>query len=152
MPNKSNTTTLAFTPWASYSPVILSITLPPYTLEDLDDSDLSTAKFKKTVPADLQEIGDMTIVARFPSDSAKRFTNEVGDLLVSGTNFDATPGTATITFPVGTSGDGTAPTLAGSAYVKGFEPAELNNDDRMTVTITLRFDGQTVPTYAVGAV
>ncbi len=151
MPNSANTTTFTHSTWSGYTPVVLSITPPPYTLEDLDDSDLSTSKFKKTVPGDLQEIGDLVLVVRLPEDAEKRFVNEVGDLLVSGTNFDAAVGTATITFPAGTSGDGTLPALAGTAYVKGFEVAELNNDDRMTATITLKYDGATVPTYTVGA-
>ncbi len=150
MPSSNNTATFAFAPWASYSPKVLSITPPGYTLEMLDDSDLSTTGFKQLLPGDLQEIGEMNIVVRLPSDSFKRFTNEVGDLMVAGVGFDKTVGSATITWPLGTTGDAQEPTLVGTAAVTGFEPGELNNDEQGTATITLQFDGKTGPTYAVG--
>ena len=151
MPSSNNTASFAFAPWASYSPKVLSITPPSYTLEMLDDSDLSTTGFKQQLPGDLQEIGEMSIVVRLPSDSFKRFTNEVGDLMVSGVGFDPLVGSATITWPTGTSGDAQDPTLVGTAVVTSFEPGELNNDEQGTATITLQFDGKTGPTYVVGA-
>ena len=152
MPSSNNTATFVFSPWTAYSPKVLSISPPGYTSEALDDSDLSTTGFKQLVPGDLQEIGEMSIVVRLPSDAPKRFTNEVGDLMASGVGFDPVVGTATIAWPAGTSGDGVDPTLSGTAFVTGWEPDEMNNDDAGTATITLQFDGKTGPTLAVGAV
>ena len=150
--NSGNLSTFAFAPWATFSPKILSIDPPEFSIEDLDDSDLSSTVFKPTVPAALAEIGDMTIVVRLPSNSDGFWTDEVGDLLVAGVGIDKTVGSATISFPKNASGDATAPTLAGTAYVKSFKPNELNNDDPITGTIVVRFDGgSTKPTYAVGA-
>ena len=146
-----NSATFAFAPWTTFVPKIISIDPPEFTIEDLDDNDLSTGGFKQTVPADLMEIGDMSIVVRLPSNADGFWTDEVGDLLTSGAGFDKTVGSATISFPKNASGDTTAPTLAGTAYVKGFKVDELNNDDRLTGTITLRYDGATEPTFVVGA-
>ena len=152
MPSTGNTSTFVFSEWGAYAPKILSIKPPPYTVEALDDTDLSTTVFKQMVPGDLQEIGAMQIVVRLPSDTAKRFANEVVAVMEAGIGMDIAPGTATISWPAGTAGDATDPTLVGSAFVIGFDPDELNNDDPGTVTIELQFDGKTGPTYAVGAV
>ena len=151
MPNTGNTSTFAFTPWATFAPSIISIEIPGYTLEALDDNDLTTTGFMQKVPADLQDIEEMTLEVRLPDDSQGRFTNVVADLLVSGVHMDPAVGTVTISFPAGTAGDGTDPTLAATAFVTGFKPNPLNNEDRRTGTITLQFDGKTGPTYAVGA-
>lgn len=145
-----NTATLAFAAWTSgsYAPKILSITPPGYTLDELDDSDLSTTGVKRKVPADLQEIGDLVVELRFEG----RLTTEIAGLLVSGAHPDPDIGTLTLTFPEGIAGDGVKPLAAGTAFVKGWEPAALNNDDKRTATVTFGFDGATPFTYVAGAV
>ena len=150
MSNTANTTTFATSVWSGYTPSVVSVSPPSYSLESIDNSHLGTTGFKTSLPADLQEIGEMTIVVLVPADSGGLWTDEVGDLLSSGTTFDATVGTITLTFPKGA--NTTAPKLTGTGYVTGFELGELNNDDQITATLTLQFDGETAPTYAVGIV
>ncbi len=150
MPTTANTTTVTHATWTGYDPKIISIDMPGYTLEPLDDSDLTTTGFKTMVPGDLQEISEMTLEVRIPNDTGGLFTNEVGDLLSSGVVFDATVGSVVILFPQGV--NTTAPKLTGTAFVTGFQVNSLNNDDRMTATVTIQFDGATGPTYTVGVV
>lgn len=144
-----NTSTLAFAVWTvgSYTPEILSITPPGYTLDEIDDSHLGTTGVKRKVPVQLQEIGDLVVELRFRG----RFTDEIADLMVSGAHPDPVIGTLTLTFPEGESGDATKPVAAGTAFIKGFEPGPLNNDDSRTATVTFGFDGATPFTYVVGA-
>ena len=152
MPSSTNTATFAFAIWSAFAPKIISIQPPSLSSEAIDDTDLSTTTLKEVVPGDLQEIGEMSIVVRLPSDSEKRFAGEAADLMVSGIGFDPAVGSATISWPAGTTGDGVDPTLVGTAFVTGWAPSEMNNDDAGTATITLQYDGKTGPTLAVGAV
>ena len=153
MPSSNNTATFAFAGWGSpWVPKVISISPPGYTLESLGDDDLSTTGFKELLPADLQEIGELNIVVRLPGDSARRFDAlMVSNMFNSGVTMNTTVASLTISWPAGTSGDNTDPTLVGTAFCTGWEPSEMNNDEQQTAVINFQFDGKTGPTYVVGA-
>lgn len=137
MPNTGNTSTFVFAGWSTYSPLIISMDPPGESIETLSDDDLSTTGQKTLVPEDLSTIGEMTLEVRFDG--------EIGDLLIGEV------GTGTITYPL-KSGDSTAPTVAGTVIIVNWEPGSLDNEGRITGTLTVQPDGKTEWSYTDGAV
>ncbi len=135
MPNTGNTSTLVFSGWGSYAPEILSIDPPGETVEMLSDAHLlSTGQHPKVVE-DLTTIGEMNLEVRFDG--------EIGDLDVGEV------GTATITFPL-LGSDVTGPKAAGTAIITAWQPGTVDNEGRLTGTVTLQPDGLTDWAYTDG--
>jgi len=73
-----------------------------------------------------------------------RFIGEIEDLVVGET------GAGTLTFPMKT-GDSTAPKIAGTVVITGWQPGTVDNEGRLTGTLSVTPDSQTEWTYTAGS-
>lgn len=110
------------------------------TIEDLDDSVLSSTGHKEYIASDLIEPGSVTYGIMWPTSL---------DLPSIG----GTPETATITFPLrdGLGNEETAATIAASGYFKKIGGTELRLGQIQKAEIEFKFDGKTGPTFTKSA-
>jgi len=115
---------------------IKSMTLPEFTIDKLETSDLSTTDYKTYVKTDLAEPGELTAEIFFDGDVA------VPSLGVAET--------VTVTFPkvIATN---TAANLAGTGFITGYKMPELQTGELQMATLTIAFDGLTDPAFTVEA-
>jgi hypothetical protein len=131
--------TIAFSS-TTFAARIEYIRIGDQTIEDLDDSVLSSTGFKEYISGDLVEPGGVTYGIMFPTSLT---LPTVG----------GTPETATITFPLrsGAGGEDTAASIAGSGYFKKLGGTELRLGTIQKAEIEFKFDGKTGPTFTASA-
>ena len=137
MADTGNGTTIAFGT-SGFTANVYSISGSAQTREALESSHLGTTSFKEYIVDDLVEPGEFEIefewdqsFATFPPISAAAET-------------------ITITYPL-KSGEVTNATLAGTGFLISTTGPTATNGEIMRGMATVKFDGQTGPTYTAGA-
>lgn len=119
---------------SSYSFAVTSITPPPWEVEVLDKTQLSTTNFAEKHPGDLVDPGQATLEVLYKRD----------DYPTPG----GTPETVTITWA---NEGASAADLAGTAFVVSFTPGALTTNELQTATVVVQYDGGTGPTFTAEA-
>lgn len=114
--------------------VIRSMTLPEFTIDKIDTTDLSTTAFKTYIKSDLAEPGELTAELLFDAED-----DAVPSLGVSET--------VTVTFPIHTGTNTTNATLAGTGFITGFKLPDMQVGELQVATVTIAFDGLTDPAF-----
>lgn len=112
---------------------VRSIKMPTWAMEKIDASDLTTTSFRKYVPGDLTDPGDITV-----------------EVIFNATIAIPTPGTVetvTLTLPIGQSANADAGDLSGTAFITSVDMPNLAINELMTMTLVVSFDGDTGPTW-----
>ena len=133
MAQTGNSATLTI---GSFTATYSSIGGSTFTREAHDVTAVNSTNFKEYIAGSLQEPGDFE--AEFYYDSSAQPPIA-----------DAT-GTVTVTFPL-KSGQSTAATLAGTAFVNSWSSPELTADGVMMSRMTVKWDGVTEPTFTAGS-
>lgn len=114
--------------------VVRSMTLPEFTIPDVEDSALTTAGFVTYIAGDLAEGGEMTVEYIFDASA--------DDIPSFGT-----AETATVTFPIHTSGNTNNATFVATGYVKGWKMPDMANNELQVANMTFKIDGKTDPAF-----
>lgn len=108
---------------------VRSLTMPEFSVEDVQTSHLGTTNYHTYVAADLTEPGEITaeILFNATSDSVPaRGTAEV----------------ATITWPIHTSGNTTNATFVADGYVKSFKIPDFTIGELQVATLVFKLNGE----------
>jgi hypothetical protein len=132
--NTGNGATITFT---GVSGSIRSINPGAFKLAGIDDSTLATTDIQEMIKSDLHTCDEVEIEYLFDTD----------DSLIDITNAAST---LTITWPMDT-GQTTAATLAGTAFVTEASFPTLANDELQVATVKFQFDGKTGPAFTAGS-
>jgi hypothetical protein len=114
---------------------IRSMQLPDWVMEAIEATGLEDTGFGKKIPGDLTDAGEASITAVFDATEAI-----------------ATPGTVetlTVTFPIGTAGNTTAATMAGTGFISTVGLPNMITGELMELTYTFTYDGDTGPAFTV---
>lgn len=109
-----------------------SIDMGETTLPDVDTVHLGTTGNRTYLPGDLTDDGEVTIPFQFDAEAALPTLGSVE--------------TVTVTFPQ-EAGQTAPATYAGTAYIKRVRKPNLQTDTLQDGEITIRWDGQTGPTF-----
>lgn len=112
------------------------LTLPEWMREKLDKSVLATTGFIEYHPGDLDDPGEVVAEIVFDATADDFTTVENGEV-----------DTFTVTFPIHTSGNTTAATLAGTGFATGQKLPDLAINELQVATLTIAYDGGTGPTF-----
>lgn len=118
---------------------VKSIQLPEWSQEKIDASCLNTTGFKKYIPGDLNEPGEVTFTVVYnPANGvpAPGLADNAGVL---------TAETLTITIPDPTDSSAVSATLAGSGFISSTQMPNMEINGLLEMTITFCFDGGSVP-------
>lgn len=118
------------------SVAVKQIEVSEETREMLDVSVLGTSGDMIKIGSDLKDPGDMRITYVFLATATQPASS-------------ADQETATVTFPIGTSGNTTNATLAGTGCLNNRKLPDLANGQVMEGQFTFTWDGDTGPTYTV---
>jgi hypothetical protein len=110
-----------------------SLTLPEWSMEEIDTSCLSDTGFTKKIVSDLVDAGSVSMTLVF-------------DLTDSPVTPDSESDTLTVTFPTPPGGTSGA-TLAGTGYVLSCTLPEVTIGGLLEQTVVFVFDGATGPTW-----
>lgn len=117
---------------------VRSMTLPEFTREKIDTTELATEDFMTYIPGDLDAPGEITAEIIFDAEN---------DDIVAG----GVPETMTITFPITNSTNTTNATLTGTGFVTGWKMPDLAVNELQVATLTIAFDGLTGPAFTAEA-
>lgn len=134
MPDTGNGATLTR---SGFTVDIVSMSLGNRTMETLDISLLSDSTWVQKIAADLADAGTLTVEYNFDA------TGGSGELPSPGGAAVAT----TVTFPIHTSGNTNAATLAGTTILTDVKPPDFANNELQRASATFTFDGVTGPTF-----
>lgn len=137
MADTGNSASIAFAT-SSFSANIYMIGSTSQERAALETSHLGTTNQKTFVPDDLIDPGEFEI--EFEWDQSFSTFPPIS----------AAAETVTITFPL-KSGESTAATLAGSAFVTSSSGPDVENGTIMRGTMTVKWDGQTECAYTAGS-
>lgn len=125
-------TSVAFTTAGSVA-CLRSLTLPEWSMEEIESSCLSDIGFGKKIVGDLVDAGNVSMTMVF----------ELGD---SPMTPDGVNDTLTITFPTPPAG-ATGATLAGTGFISSCSLPEVTIGGLLEQTVVFTFDGETGPTW-----
>ena len=126
-----NGVTIAFDADSSYFGRVTEMTLPTFSIEEIEDNDLSTTTNFEYCPADLIDHSEGSVTVAWEGEA-------LGDAI-------GTLGTILITW-VG-SGATTDASITGTGFVKSYDFGTTSNNARHERTYTFRWDGKTGPTF-----
>lgn len=113
----------------------------PKNLEEslpvVDISHLGTTGPRETMPGDLTELGEIEVDILFEA--------------VTGMPSIGTVETATITFPLQSTGATTAANIAGTAFIRMRAFPSLQTNGEMLAKIGIKYDGATGPTFTAAS-
>lgn len=99
----------------------------------IDTSHLGTTNYETSMPGDLRTTPEITATFEFDPNTQPPIS--------------AAAEVITLTFPV-PSGSSSGATLAGTGFVTSFGGPTLENNQLMTATLTVHFDGITEPAWS----
>lgn len=134
MPDTGNGATLTR---SGFTVDIVSMSLGNRTMEAIDISLLSDSTWMQKISADLADAGTLTVEYNFNAEGAS------GELLTPGGAAVST----TVTFPIHTSGNTQAATLAGTTLCTDVKPPDFANNELQRASATFTFDGVTGPNF-----
>jgi hypothetical protein len=117
---------------SSYAAVLLDVKINDISVKEIDISNMGSTDYEEMEFGLLKALPSLDLEVIFDPD----------DIPVLGVSE-----TVTLTFPV-PSGGSTGATYAGTAAVTAFEVG-IPLEDKITANITVKFDGQTAPVWAV---
>ena len=129
-------TTVTFTSAGAIA-CLRSLTLPEWSMEEIESSCLSDTGFGKKIVGDLVDAGNVSLTAVFPLDGSP--------LTPDGTN-----DTITIVFPIPDGGT-TGGILTGTGFISSCTLPEVTIGGLLEQTVVFTFDGETGPTWTVGS-
>lgn len=115
--------------------VVRGLQLPSWTLEKIDASTLGATGFMKYISGDLTDPGEIEAEVIFDATVAMPTAGTVE--------------TVTVQFPIGTTGNTTNATLAGTGFITVTQMPSLAINELMTLNITVAYDGDTGPAFTV---
>lgn len=110
-----------------------SLTLPEWSMEEIDSSCLSDTGFGKKIVGDLIDAGQVSFMAVF----------ELGDAPMTPTGLQDT---ITITFPIPTDGNAGG-TLSGTGFISSCKLPDVEINGLLEQEVTFTFDGDTGPVW-----
>ena len=113
---------------SAQSACIRSITMPEFTIDDIETSCLNTTNYKTYRPADLSEPGEIQIEYLFDAD--------VDTLLARGADE-----IVTVTWPIHTSTNSNNATFIADGYIKSIKLPDLAIDELQVATLTFKLNG-----------
>ena len=128
-------TSVAFTTAGAVA-CLRSLTLPEWSMEEIESSCLSDTGFGKKIVGDLVDAGNVSMTMVFGLDDSPVTPTGV-------------PDTITVTFPVPPGGT-TGATLSGTGYVSSCTLPEVTIGGLLEQTIVFTFDGVTGPAWTAG--
>lgn len=129
--------TIAFSS-TTFAARVVGITNPTWSVEKLDDSTLASTGYKKFIPSDLVDPGEVTVEIMWPTSLALPTIGGASE-------------TITITFPLrsGAGGEGTAANIAGTGFFSEIVVAPLQIGTIQKGSFKIVFDGGTGPTNTI---
>jgi len=116
----------------------IDITQGEQSIGDVNVSTLATSGVEENIPSDL---------AQFSESSARiKWLTSAASTVAMNASLPASAGTVLITYPLRT-GETTAASFSGTAYVKGHTPPAFANGQLQTGEVKWKYDGDTGPTY-----
>lgn len=125
-------TSVAFTTAGAVA-CLRSLTLPEWSMEEIESSCLSDTGFGKKIVGDLVDAGNVSMTMVFELDDSPMTPDGVNDTL-------------TITFPTPPAG-ATGATLSGTGFISSCTLPEVTIGGLLEQTVVFTFDGETGPTW-----
>ena len=125
-------TSVAFTTAGAVA-CLRSLTLPEWSMEEIESSCLSDTGFGKKIVGDLVDAGNVSMTMVFELTDSPMTPDGVNDTL-------------TITFPTPPAGS-TGATLSGTGFISSCTLPEVTIGGLLEQTVVFTFDGETGPTW-----
>jgi hypothetical protein len=125
-------TSVAFTTAGAVA-CLRSLTLPEWSMEEIESSCLSDTGFGKKIVGDLVDAGSVSMTMVFELTDSPMTPDGVNDTL-------------TITFPTPPAG-ATGATLSGTGFISSCSLPEVTIGGLLEQTVVFVFDGETGPTW-----
>lgn len=129
-------TTVSFTTAGAIA-CLRSLTLPEWSMEEIESSCISDTGFGKKIVGDLVDAGNISFTAVFGLDDSPLTPDGVND-------------TITITFPIPDGGT-TGAVLTGTGFISSCKLPDVEINGLLEQEVTFTFDGETGPTWTAGS-
>lgn len=116
---------------------LISITPGAETVGSIDVSTLGTSDCMESIPSDLRDVGELSGTFKWLTSNA---ATQAGF-----PDLPAAAGTVTVTWPA-RSGT-TAATYVGTGFITSWKPPSLQNGELQVGEFSVKFDGETGPTW-----
>lgn len=127
---------------ATTSMTCITINQGEQTIKNVDVTTLATTDCEETIPGDLRSVAESTATFKWLTTTTATVANYC--------SLPASAGAVVVTAPMRT-GETTAATFTGTAFVNGFTPPSFANGELQTGQVKWKYDGDTGPGFTGSA-